>query len=359
MMTEQGKKPEAHPWARLAGEQTRTVCLLVIAVCVAGVALWLLGHILTPLLIALFLFFLSRPVAEEVVRWRVPRWVAYPLLFVLVLLMILLFGTVIYSNAGAFHDRLPLYQQKLVPWVNAFAQLTGHANPEGHFDWDRRSLQELFELSWQQFFKYVFGTTLGFVETSFLVLFYLLFIFVEAEKLPKRVRRAYPPEAAAKILHIGRNIEDGIKRYLVLKTGVSLGLGITTGVLAYLFGLDFWPLWAVLMFLANYITYVGSIVALVPTIALAYLQFTSPVAATVLAVLLVLNRLFWIDYVEIRFSGKHLDISPLLLLVALALFGWLWGVVGMVLAVPLVTAAKIVLFNFERSRHFAILVSEE
>jgi predicted PurR-regulated permease PerM len=356
-MSEQGKKPEPQPWARLAGERTRTVCLLVIAVCVVGAALALLKPILTPLLIALFLFFLSRPVAEEVVRWRVPRWVAYPLLSALALLLILLFATVIYGNAGAFEARLPQYRQSVEAAVAAFARLTGHADAEKPFD--LRSLGELFDVSWRQFFQYVFGTALGFVETWVLVLFYLLFLFVEAEKMPRRVRRAYPPESAEKILHIARNIDKGIKRYLVLKTGVSVGLGATTGLLAYLFGLDFWPLWAVLMFLANYITYVGSIVALVPTIGLAYLQFSSPVAATALAALLVVNRVFWIDYVEIRFSGRHLDISPLLLLLALALFGALWGVVGMVLAVPLVTATKIILFNFEWSRHFAILVSED
>ena len=71
------------------------------------------------------------------------------------------------------------------------------------------------------------------------------------------------------------------------------------------------------MFLANYVTYVGSVVACVPPIAVAYLQFISPVAATVLAALIVVNRLFWIDYVEIVFTGKHLNVSPLLLLFAI------------------------------------------
>jgi predicted PurR-regulated permease PerM len=275
------------------------------------------------------------------------------------LLLFLLLGSIAYSNVSAFQARLPHYQNQVVACVNALARLTNRADPGGAFDKELRSLAELFELSWKEFFEFVFGTAVGFVETWFLVVFYLVFLFVEAEKLPRRVLRAYPPEFAAKVLHIARNIDAGIKRYLVAKTGVSLGLGATTGVLAYLFGLDFWPLWAVLMFLANYITYVGSIVALVPPIGLAYLQFNSPAGATVLAGLLIASRIFWIDYVEIRFTGRRLDISPLLLLLALALFGWLWGVVGMVLAVPLVTAAKIILFNFERSKHFAILVSEE
>jgi AI-2 transport protein TqsA len=132
-----------------------------------------------------------------------------------------------------------------------------------------------------------------------------------------------------------------------------------TGVIGWAFGLDFWFLWAVLMFLANYITYVGSVVACVPPIAVAYLQFTSPVAATVLAALIVANRLFWIDYVEILFTGKRLNVSPLLLLFAIVALGWLWGVVGMILSVPLVTAVRIVLLSFDESKAYGVLMSED
>jgi predicted PurR-regulated permease PerM len=107
------------------------------------------------------------------------------------------------------------------------------------------------------------------------------------------------------------------------------------------------------------VTYIGSMVALVPPIGLAYLQFDSWIPATVFAGLLVLNRFLWIDFVEIRFSGKQLNISPLLLLVSIMLFGWMWGVVGMVLAVPLVTVTKIILLNFETTRHWGRLISEK
>ena len=125
-------------------------------------------------------------------------------------------------------------------------------------------------------------------------------------------------------------------------------MAAVTGLIGWAFGLDFWFLWAVLTFLANYVTYVGSVVACVPPIAVAFLQFSSPVAATVLAALVVANRLFWIDYVEIMLTGKRLNVSPLLLLFAIVAFGWLWGVVGMVLSVPLVMAVRIVLLSFEQ-----------
>jgi predicted PurR-regulated permease PerM len=86
------------------------------------------------------------------------------------------------------------------------------------------------------------------------------------------------------------------------------------------------------------------------------LQLPSPLAAAVLAALIVANRLFWIDYVEIVMTGKSLNVSPLLLLFAIVAFGWLWGVVGMVLSVPLIIAVRITLLSFEQSKTYGVLM---
>jgi predicted PurR-regulated permease PerM len=260
---------------------------------------------------------------------------------------------VVEVNVAAFQERLPEYRARLLKLGETASRLLGLSETDGPAE-----LGQLFDTTRQEFARHVVGTVLEFTEVSILVLFYLLFLFLEAQELPKRVRAAYAPERADKILRVGSNVRDGINRYLAVKTAVSLGLGATTGLLGYLFGLDFWPLWAVLMFLSNYVTYVGSIVALVPPIGLAFLEF-GLIPAAVFAGLLVLSRFLWIDYVEIRLSGKQLNISPLLLLLSIAVFGWLWGVVGMVLAVPLVTVTKIILLNFETTHHWGVLISEK
>ncbi len=191
-----------------------------------------------------------------------------------------------------------------------------------------------------------------------MALFYLVFMFIEASRLPRRIQRGFPQEEVGHYLSVGRSITQSIERYVALKTYINLGLAVSTGALCFFFRLDFWFLWAVVMFLANYITYLGSVAALIPPIVLAYLQF-NPWAATFLTLLLLANRLFWIDYVEIRFLGRQLNVSPLILLFSIALFGFLWGAAGMVLAVPLVTSIKIILSHFENTRRYAVLMSEE
>ena len=141
------------------------------------------------------------------------------------------------------------------------------------------------------------------------------------------------------------------------KTIVSAGLGVSTAIVGYFFSLDFWPVWGILMFLANYITYIGSIAIMVPIIAVAFLQFHSIWWACIFAIVLTVVRLIWIDYVEIRYSGRYMNVSPTLLLVSLAFFATVWGVVGMVLAVPLVTSLRIVLDHFPETKFLAGLMS--
>ncbi len=150
-----------------------------------------------------------------------------------------------------------------------------------------------------------------------------------------------------------------MQQYMRTKTLVSVGLGGTSTLIVYFFGLDYSLLWGFLFFALNYITYVGSIAACLPPIALAFLVFENPWSAVVLAGLLIANRIFWIDWVEIKMSGKSLNIDPLLLLLSLAYWGWFWGLVGLVLAVPILTSLKIVLANIESTRHWAIMLSEE
>ena len=96
----------------------------------------------------------------------------------------------------------------------------------------------------------------------------------------------------------------------------------------------------------------------VPPILLGLVETSGLAAAAALATLIVLNRLFWIDWVEIRMSGERLDISSVLILLWLAYWGWAWGVVGLILAYPLLVSLKLTLQHFDRTERLAILMEE-
>jgi predicted PurR-regulated permease PerM len=189
--------------------------------------------------------------------------------------------------------------------------------------------------------------------------FYLLFILLGADRLPQRVRRAFPDGRGEHIVAVTRKIGAGMERFMHVKTMASLGMAVSAAVVMGLFGLQGWLLWALLFFALNYITYIGSFIACAPPVVLAYLDLESPLAATALAALVVLNRFVWIDYLEIKMSGRHLNIDSILLFLWLAYWGWVWGVMGLILAFPMLTSLKIVLEQLETTRGWAVLMSDE
>jgi predicted PurR-regulated permease PerM len=206
---------------------------------------------------------------------------------------------------------------------------------------------------------YVFEHGVGVVEFTVMTFFYLLFMILGAQKTPARVQRAFPGERSERILRIADEISRSIEQFMRVKTIVSLGMGASAAILMYRFGLKQWLLWGFLFFALNYITYIGSIAACVPPILLAFIDLPSLPKAIILSVLIIANRLFWIDYVEIRLSGKHLNLSSILLFVWLAYWGWVWGVLGLILAYPMLASFKLALEHFDETKKWAVLMGDD
>lgn len=419
-----------------------TTCLVVIALCIGGYALSYLKAVFAPLLIALFIFFLTNPIVRYFQARNYSPAYSYLLVILITSLTFLGLGRVFYGSVQEVSEKIPIYRDTIrtkikdaIPNLNKtmmdvlkslrldsgeqekdsessetkkseeqksdvqpetvseIAQQGESPPPKDDADskadrlvesfqkvlddfrgakpsevkespkTEEQRLGEMFTTFFSegaaQFVNGIIGTSLEFLEIAVLTVFYLFFILIEAHKLPQRIKRGFAYESTQTLKEMGISIQRSIEQYLRVKTSVSFGLGATTGFIGMIFGLDFWLLWAGFMFLANYVTYVGSMVALVPPIAIAFLQFNSPLVAIILTTLMIANRLFWIDYVELRLTGQQLNVSPVILLLSIGLFGALWGVIGMVLAVPVVTSVKIALSQFDSTAHLASLLSED
>lgn len=338
----------------MAGEHKsiRGVSLAVIAIILATAAVTYLGAILAPALVAAFLYFMIRPLAQALGRFGISQWLSYIVLLFVTVMLISVMGRIVSANLAEFRKYLPVYRENLIAMAS---WLPGDQLDE----MARNVIADGFDVSVKDFLGLAFGPAVSFIETLLLVIFYLLFMIISADRLPRRVRRALAAENAERVISIGEGISDGITQYIKVKTLVSLGMGASAGAIMYLAGLHYWPLWAFLTFVLNYITYVGSIFACLPPLALALVQFQNPAAALGLGLLVVLNRVVWIDFVEIKFSGKQLNVDPVLLLLSIAYWGWFWGVLGLVLAVPMTVCLKIVLANLEHGKAWAVLISEE
>jgi predicted PurR-regulated permease PerM len=198
-----------------------------------------------------------------------------------------------------------------------------------------------------------FSSVLGNV---FLLLLTVVFMLSEGPGFTKKLHVAFNDSATTE-----KRLDHFIKivnQYMAIKTIISLATGIIIGFFLWLLGVDFFVLWALLAFLLNYIPNIGSIIAAVPAVILTFLQLGVGHASIVVALFVGVNMVMG-NVIEPRFMGRSLGLSTLVVFLSLIFWGWLLGMVGMLLSVPLTMILKIALENSEEGRWFAILLSSE
>jgi predicted PurR-regulated permease PerM len=147
--------------------------------------------------------------------------------------------------------------------------------------------------------------------------------------------------------------------YLRAKVLSSLVTALPVVAILWAFGVSFPGMWGILALIGNFIPYVGSLIALVLPVLLAFLELEPPWRPLVVLALLLLVQFVTNNFIEPRLTARAVDLSPLVVLVALAFWGLCWGAVGMVLAVPLTVMLKIVWENIALTRPLARLMAEE
>jgi len=349
---------------------TADASLVVIAVVVAGAAITHLGPVLQPFLVALFLFYATRFGVKTLSGLGMRPLTAYATLVGIILIASVLLAQFVYREAVSFRGSWPRYEDRIGDIITRWSgPLGGTAaaaedgaapNPELGAEpaVSRTSLSDLFRISSRDVLNYVFAKGIDAAELIVLVFCYLVFFFLGSRKFEARVQRAFPGERGARILAVGEGISESMERFMMVKSVIGVGMGLSAGLIMWLFGLDHWPLWGFLFFAANYVTAIGSWAACVPPILMAALDLGA-VQATVLALLIVFNRVLWIDFLELKFSGKQLNLDPTLLFLWLSYWGWAWGILGLILAYPMMAAVKISLRHLGDAHGWAEMLSDE
>jgi predicted PurR-regulated permease PerM len=212
--------------------------------------------------------------------------------------------------------------------------------------------------NYMRIFHTEIGTIFNFLGQVVIVLVYLVFVLAEHARVPKRVHQAFHAKQSAYLMNILDRINGSISRYVTVKTFVSLLTGVFTYCVLRIFQVDYAIVWAVIAFLFHYIPYVGPVVAVVLPSLLCLVQHESIWWA--FAVLFLLNLVQTvIGYiVEPLLFGKRLDLSPLVIIASLAFWATIWGVVGMILAIPMVVVCKTILENIPDTRPLARMISD-
>ncbi len=322
-----------------------------------GFVLHLLKAILLPFVVAVFLSQIFSPGIAALRRRRVPSGVAILIMLVAVSAVLFAFSWVIYSSAMSFRESLPRYEARLGILMQDSADRLVAMIPALRETVEGFRWQEMVEASSMTGLVAAgVGSFLIFFNEMFLVILYLVFLVSGSQSFPAKLERALSHNAE-RVATVIANIEAQVRRYLVTKTMVNLINGLLVTVLLAMLGVDFAPLWGFLTFISHYIPHVGAVISVgLPTI-FVFLQFDSPGRALLAAVLNAAVQFVIGNVVEPRIMGTSLDLSPVLVLISLIFWGWLWGAWGMILAVPITSTIKIVCANIEALRPLSVLMS--
>ncbi|PIX73242.1 AI-2E family transporter, partial [Shewanella sp. CG_4_10_14_3_um_filter_42_91] len=189
----------------------------------------------------------------------------------------------------------------------------------------------------------------------FLIILTIVFMLFEAQSMPRKFHLAL--DAPDKRLQQIDKFLQSVNQYMVIKTLVSLATAVVVGIGLTIIGVDYALLWAVIAFLFNYIPNIGSIIAAIPAVLLAFIQM-GPGAAGITGLLYVGTNMVMGNMVEPRFMGRGLGLSTLVVFLSLIFWGWLLGSVGMLLSVPLTMIVKIGLESSQSGSWLATLLSD-
>lgn len=320
----------------------------------AGVILKLARPVLFPFFLALFISYVIGPALEFLTRRKVPRPVALIVIILVTFSLMYLLGAVFYSSGKAFAAELPGYTeqfQSLIKQLEASHFLGAKWNVAtllGNINVEKIASIALSAL----------GPFFGFLSNLFLVLIFLIFILAGRGRLRGKVERSFNPHQAGRINEVVEKIDRQIQKYLAIKTVFCAINGLIVGIVLALFGVDFAIVFGFLAFLLNYIPNVGSTIATAVPIVIAFIQYGSVWRCLwILAIVVVLDNVVG-NVLEPKFMGKGLGLSPLVVIFSLIAWGWLWGIPGMVLAVPIAAVIKIVCANVPSLRVIEVLMSK-
>jgi predicted PurR-regulated permease PerM len=189
---------------------------------------------------------------------------------------------------------------------------------------------------------------------------YVVFLLLEQHSFDKKIAAlCHGPEREALMHRMLDRIGSQVQTYVWLKTMMSLVVGAGSYLVMKIVGVDFAELWAFLIFALNYIPYLGALFGVIIPTVLVLVQFGTLKPVLVTAGILTVIQFTTGSIIEPRLMGKGLNLSPVVMLMSLAVWGTIWGVVGMFLAVPLMVVAMIVFSHFESTRGIAVLMSAD
>jgi predicted PurR-regulated permease PerM len=334
----------------MPAEKARRGLFTLAAIVVVLAGLRAAQDIVVPIFLALFLAFSSSPLVFRLHR-RLPYWLSVSLVLLLELALLVGIGALVGSSADSFQARLPVYRARLEDLYGVAAAWLESRSIPVRAD----ALSEVLDPGSLVDLAGTTASSLGSMVTNLvLVILVLSFTLFEALRIWQKIEQHFAGGRAGD--HVLGSISREINRYLGVKTITSAITGLLLGIWCGAFSVDFAVMWGLLAFLLNYVPNIGSILAAIPPILIALVMQGPGVAVAVGAGFLVVNMLIG-NIIEPRVMGGVLNLSPVVVLLSILMWGFVLGPVGALLSVPMTMLVKISLSNNDDWAWLADLMS--
>ena len=246
----------------------------------------------------------------------------------------------------------PLYQENLLKLADRIYSLLG-IESQPNFT------QLISQIDLRPFISNIAGTMASIAGNAGLILIYVLFIFLEQASFKPKLRAlTNGSKHTGTVEEIISTIHEKIETYVAIKTFVSLLTGSACYIVLILNDVDYASFWAFIIFLLNYIPTVGSMLAVLFPALLSLVQFPTFTPFLIIITSLGCIQVAIGNILEPRLMGNSLNLSPLVVMLSLAIWGSIWGIAGMFLSVPFTVILMIIFSEFPKTRPYAILLSQ-
>ena len=314
--------------------------------------------LLIPLVLAVIIWYLINILSNAFQKIRIksfhlPTWMCFTFSIITISGLIALLVNLISSNIADVVVVAPVYQKKFTSLIAQGYGLFGLQEPP--------SMRQIFSnINIGSLLSQFAVTITGFVSKAGIIVIYLIFLFLEQKSFRLKLTALIKnPVRRGEIFNMIEKIDKEIQVYIGIKTFDS----VLTGVLSYLVmssqDLDFAEFWAILILTLNFIPTFGSIVATIFPSLFAIIQYDSLYPILVVAGGIGFLQFLIGNIMEPRLMGSNLNLSPLVILLSLGLWGALWGIAGMILCVPITVIALIIFSHFQPTRPIAIFLSKD
>jgi len=336
---------------------------VVLATLAVGYTLWAAQDLLLPILLAMFFALIGNPFLRLMQRVRIPRFIGATAVLAGGIASAVLLGNLLAEPAGQLFRQLPREMTQLAPKLHRMIKPMQEAKKGaeniaraaggevgGKVKVVRTEIDDPYR---------ALTTTPRMVASALAVLLLTFFFMVYGESLQRKVLALLPGRQQKKLtVEIMQSIERQMSRYVLTITAINLVVGALFAAVLVWLGLPAPEamMWGTLATLLNYAPYIGPLTGAALSLLTGLVHFDDPVSALMPAGAYLLLHVLESQLLTPILLGRRMALSPLALIIGLMVFGWLWGIIGMLLAVPLLVCTRLVLERLDGMEPWARLL---